>query len=70
MDCLGLEDKEKMKILIITHEYPPIGGGGANACLNLAGEYAKKGHHVTIVTVWFDGLAEEEYRENIRIIRL
>lgn len=59
-----------MKILIITHEYPPIGGGGANACLNLAGEYAKKGHHVTIVTAWFDGLAEEEYRENIRIIRL
>ena len=59
-----------MKILIITHEYPPIGGGGANACMNLAGEYAKKGHHVTIVTAWFDGLAEEEYRENIRIIRL
>lgn len=59
-----------MKILIITHEYPPIGGGGANACLNLAGEYAKKGHHVTIVTAWFDGLAEEECRGNIRLIRL
>lgn len=59
-----------MKILIITHEYPPIGGGGANACLNLAKEYAVQGHHVTIVTAWFQGLAEEERDENVCIIRL
>lgn len=59
-----------MKILVITHEYPPIGGGGANACLNLSREYAASGHAVTIVTAWYKGLAEEENRENIRIIRL
>lgn len=59
-----------MKILIITHEYPPIGGGGANACLNLAKEYAVQGHHVTIVTAWFRGLAEEERDGNVCIIRL
>lgn len=59
-----------MKILIITHEYPPIGGGGANACLNLAKEYAKQGHDITIVTSWFQGLAEEEKDGNVRIIRL
>lgn len=59
-----------MKILIITHEYPPIGGGGANACLNLVKEYAGQGHEITIVTSWFQGLAEEERDGNVRIIRL
>lgn len=59
-----------MKILIITHEYPPIGGGGANACLNLAREYAGQGHEIVIVTTWFQGLAEEEQNGNVRIIRL
>ncbi len=39
-----------MKILIISHEYPPIGGGGANACMFLANEFSRMGHHVTILT--------------------
>ena len=59
-----------MQILIITHVYPAIGGGGANACLNLAKEYAGQGHQVIIVTAWFLGLAEEERDGNIHIIRL
>ena len=49
-----------MKILIISHEYPPIGGGGANACMYLAREYAREGHEVHIVTVWFKGASEYE----------
>ncbi|WP_292184472.1 glycosyltransferase family 4 protein [Butyrivibrio sp.] len=52
-----------MNILIISHEYPPIGGGGANACMNLARQYARCGHEVDIVTVWFDGLKEHEIIE-------
>ena len=63
-----------MNILIVSHEYPPIGGGGANACMCLAREYAKLGHNVTIATVWFDGLSESEeindYDGCIKIIRV
>ena len=63
-----------MNILIVSHEYPPIGGGGANACMCLAREYAKLGHNITIVTVWFDGLSESEeindYDGCIKIIRV
>lgn len=59
-----------MKLLILTHEYPPIGGGGANACMNLAREYAGAGHQVTIVTVWYTGLEEEEDTGGVHIIRL
>ncbi len=50
-----------MKILMVSHEYPPIGGGGANACMHLAKEYAVAGNEVHIVTAWFPG--EKEYWE-------
>ncbi|WP_029232370.1 glycosyltransferase family 4 protein [Butyrivibrio sp. VCB2006] len=62
-----------MKILIISHEYPPVGGGGANACMNLAREYAKEGNEVHIVTVWYEGQQEKEilsYESNVYIYRL
>ena len=60
-----------MKILIVSHEYPPVGGGGANACMHLAKEYSAAGHEVHIVTVWYQGEAEQEHLgENIDIYRL
>lgn len=63
-----------MKILIISHEYPPIGGGGANACMYLSREYASAGHEVHIITVWYEGLAEDDllsgFEGSIRITRL
>ncbi len=61
-----------MKILIISHEYPPIGGGGANACMFLAKEYALKGNEVSVVTVFFEGLKEYEelYEGRLKIYRL
>ena len=59
-----------MNILIISHEYPPVGGGGANACKNLAKQYANKGHKVTIVTVAYINTPYEEVIDGVRIIRL
>lgn len=59
-----------MKILIVSHEYPPIGGGGANACMYLSKEYAKAGHEVTIVSVWYEGLPKAEEIHGVRIIRV
>lgn len=60
----------KMNILVVSHEYPPIGGGGANACNFLAKEYVKFGHQVTIVTSAFSDLPKEERDKNIRVIRV
>lgn len=51
-----------MKILIITHEYPPVGGGGANACRALSGCFASEGHFVHVVTVRYGDLP---YREEL-----
>ncbi len=59
-----------MKILVVTHEFPPLGGGGANACYYLTNEYAGAGHEVTIITAGFQNLAYEEKHGNIKIIRV
>lgn len=59
-----------MKILIVSHEYPPIGGGGANACMNLAREYGAAGHKVVILSAWYEGLEDTETWDNISIIRV
>ncbi|SFO22016.1 Glycosyltransferase involved in cell wall bisynthesis [Pseudobutyrivibrio sp. UC1225] len=63
-----------MNIIVISHEYPPIGGGGANACLNLTKEYIEKGNNVDIITTWFEGLSEFEEKNIgsgiLRIYRL
>ncbi len=59
-----------MNILIVSHEYPPVGGGGANACMNLAKEYSEAGNTITIVTVFFPGEKEYEEKDGIKIIRV
>jgi len=57
-----------MKILIISHEYPPIGGGGANACYFLSREFARSGHQVTIVTAQYGKLPKNEITEEQVVI--
>lgn len=60
-----------MKILIISHEYPPIGGGGANACFFLTREFAGKGHQMTIITAQFGDLPPRELtKEGVCIVRV
>lgn len=59
-----------MNILIISHEYPPIGGGGANACLYLAKNYTALGHKVTVLTACFKELPREEEINNVHIVRV
>ena len=59
-----------MKILAISHEYPPIGGGGANACMFLSKEMVKMGHEVTVVTSCFDDLINTELDDGVTVIRV
>ena len=51
-----------MRILVVSHEFPPLGGGGANACYYLTKGYVEAGNEVTIVTAHYEGLP---YRETI-----
>ena len=53
-----------MKILIVSHEYPPIGGGGANACMFLANEFTRKENKVDILTAKYKEQPEVETVDN------
>jgi glycosyltransferase involved in cell wall biosynthesis len=47
-------------ILLINYEYPPLGGGAANATAALAREMARQGWRVTVATSAYRGLPSRE----------
>ena len=59
-----------MRILTLSYEFPPIGGGGAGVVRGLAAELVKLGHSVDVVTMGFRGLPDEEVVDGIRVRRI
>ena len=59
-----------MKILVLNYEYPPLGGGGASVCRDLAEEMGRAGHQVTVITMGYHGLPELEQNGNVSVIRV
>ena len=59
-----------MNILVLNYEYPPLGGGAAPVCRDLAVGMARKGHQVTVLTMGFPGLRQHESCEGVEIWRL
>jgi L-malate glycosyltransferase len=59
-----------MRILVLNHEYPPVGGGGGQACQDIASELANRGHELIVLTSHVSGLSRIEERPNLKIIRL
>lgn len=55
---------------MLNYEYPPIGGGAANANRYLLRELSKKGVEVDLVTSSKGGYREENLYENVRIFRV
>lgn len=59
-----------MRILKISYEFPPLGGGGSRVVIGLAGELVKQGHHVDLVTMGFKGLPRFEQVQGINVHRI
>lgn len=59
-----------MKILIVTRELPPIGGGAGNVAMHLAEQLAELGNHISIVTMHYGDLPLYEHRDKITIHRI
>lgn len=59
-----------MKILTLTHEYPPIGGGGGRVAQSLAEGLVARGHQVQVLTSGLAGLSSDETRSGVQIKRL
>ncbi len=59
-----------MRILCINYEYPPVGGGGATVCRQLAEALSAAGHHIDVVTSAMRGLRRFEIQNGVRIHRV
>ena len=59
-----------MRILVLIHEYPPVGGGGGRVAQDLCEALALRGHEIKILTAHYRDLPEIEERPNLTIHRL
>jgi glycogen(starch) synthase len=59
-----------MRILVVNLEFPPVGGGGANATWYLVRELVKRGHAVDVLTSQFKGLPKREMVNGATVIRI
>lgn len=59
-----------MRILVLCHEYPPVGGGAGAACALLAETYVQAGHDVDVLTMGFDELPAVESLAGVNVRRL
>ena len=58
-----------MRILVLVHEFPPVGGGGGRVAEDICSKLAKRGHEVKVLTTHIKGLPYEEERNGFQIIR-
>lgn len=59
-----------MNILVLTHEYPPIGGGGGKVAQDLCQGLVKRGHNISVLTAHYENLPENDSEDGIQIIRV
>jgi len=59
-----------MRILVLVHEYPPVGGGGGRVAQDLCRGFAELGHEVRVLTAHLKGLPLREVKDGFEIIRL
>ena len=59
-----------MRILVLNHEIPPVGGGGGRAAEDICRVLAKRGHKIKVLTSHLKGLSYKEQRDGYQIIRI
>jgi len=59
-----------VKLLVLNHEFPPVGGGAGNACCHTCRELVRQGAEVTVVTTAFCDLPVSEDVDGVRVLRV
>ena len=58
-----------MRILVLIHEFPPVGGGGGRVAEDICSKLAQRGNEVKVLTTHIKGLPYEEERNGFHVIR-
>jgi glycosyltransferase involved in cell wall biosynthesis len=59
-----------LKILLVNYEYPPLGGGAANATMFIGKVLAELGHEPTVLTSAFGNLSRQSFDNGIDVRRI
>jgi glycosyltransferase involved in cell wall biosynthesis len=59
-----------MRVLMLAQWYPPIVGGEEFHTANLSRALVERGHDVTVATLSQQGLADEEWDDGVRVVRM
>lgn len=59
-----------MRVLLLAQFYPPNIGGEERHVRDLAATLARRGHEVSVATIWQDGLAEREIDQGVQVFRI
>jgi len=59
-----------MRILVLVHEFPPIGGGGGRVAEDVCRELTRRGHEIKVLTAHMKGLPYRDDQEGFEVIRL
>jgi glycosyltransferase involved in cell wall biosynthesis len=59
-----------MKLMVLIHEYPPVGGGGGQVAEDICTHLQKKGHSIRLITSHYGNLPKYEKKSGVEIIRV
>lgn len=59
-----------MRILVLSHEYPPVGGGGGRVAQDICTGLVRRGHELTVLTAQCEDLPGEEMLDGVRLVRI
>jgi glycosyltransferase involved in cell wall biosynthesis len=59
-----------LKVLLVNYEYPPLGGGAANATLFMGKALAALGHEPTVLTSALAGLPQDSHCDGVHVHRI
>lgn len=62
--------KNKLRILMLNYEFPPLGGGASPVSYEIAKGYAKLGNNVDVITMGYKGLSSFEKKDGLNIYRV
>ncbi len=65
-----MDTGQQLRILLLSHEWPPLGGGAGAVCQSLCRELASQGHHFDVVTTGYKDLPDGARERGVTLHRL